>query len=124
MKELGHINIADDVVKTVAAKAAGDIEGVHKLAGGVADEFSKILGKKRPTHGVKVEIGEGECKIDIYVILEYGYQVSEVASLIQKSVLKDVTKLTGLKVTEVNIFVQDVKVITAEEEDEQEVNVL
>lgn len=46
MNELGNIRIADDVVKTIAAKAAGDVEGVYKLAGGVVDEVSKMLGKK------------------------------------------------------------------------------
>lgn len=49
MSELGNIRIADDVVKTIAAKAAVDVEGVYKLAGGVVDEVSKMLGKKRPT---------------------------------------------------------------------------
>ena len=63
MSELGNIRIADDVVKTIAAKAAADVEGVYKLAGGVVDEVSKMLGKKRPTNGVKVEVGEVECRI-------------------------------------------------------------
>ena len=46
MSELGNIRIADDVVKTIAAKAATDVEGVYKLAGGVVDEVSKMLAKK------------------------------------------------------------------------------
>ena len=33
MNELGNIRISDDVVKTIAAKAASDVEGVYKLAG-------------------------------------------------------------------------------------------
>ncbi|MBP6063012.1 MAG: Asp23/Gls24 family envelope stress response protein [Fusobacteriaceae bacterium] len=123
MKELGNVKIADDVVKTIAAKAAGDVEGVYKLAGGVADEFSKILGKKRPTHGIKVEIGEKECVLEIYVIVEYGYKIADVATHIQKSVLKDVTEITGLKVTEINIFVQDIKVLSEEDEKVLEDNV-
>ena len=32
MNELGNIRISDDVVKTIAAKAASDVEGVYKLA--------------------------------------------------------------------------------------------
>ena len=61
MNELGNIRIADDVVKTIAAKAAGDVEGVYKLAGGVVDEVSKMLGKKRPTNGLKV------VEVNVYV---------------------------------------------------------
>ena len=47
MSELGNIRIADDVVKTIAAKAAMDVEGVYKLAGGVVDEVSKNVRKEK-----------------------------------------------------------------------------
>ena len=79
MNNLGNIKIADDVVKTIAAKATEDVEGVYKLAGGVADEFGKILGKKRGINGVKVEVGEKECSIDTFIIVKHGYPISEVA---------------------------------------------
>lgn len=118
MNELGNVKIADDVVKTVAAKATEDVEGVYKLAGGVADEFSKILGKKRPTNGIKVEVGEKECTIEAYIIVEYGYHIAEVAENVQKSVFQEVTEITGLKVVAVNVYVQDIKVINKEEEED------
>lgn len=121
MNELGNIRIADDVVKTIAAKAASDVEGIYKLAGGMVDEVSKILGKKRPTNGVKVEVGEKECSIEVFVIVEFGYPISEVAHEVQKAVLKAVSELSGLKVVEVNVYVQDVKIRTEEAaEDEEE----
>ena len=120
MNELGNIRISDDVVKTIAAKAASDVEGVYKLAGGMVDEVSKILGQKRPTNGVKVEVGEKECSIEIFIIVEYGYPISEVAHEVQKAVLKAVSELSGLKVVEVNVYVQDVKIISEETTEEVE----
>ncbi|MGL4999169.1 MAG: Asp23/Gls24 family envelope stress response protein [Cetobacterium sp.] len=120
MNELGNIKIADDVVKTISAKAAQDVSGVYKLAGGVADEVSKMLGKKRLTNGVKVEVGEKECSVEVYIIVEYGYQISEVAQNVQKNVLAAVSTMTGLKVVEINVFVQDVKILEEEQEDNQE----
>ncbi len=116
MNNLGNIKIADDVVKTIAAKATEDVEGVYKLAGGVADEFGKILGKKRGINGIKVEVGEKECSIDTYIIIKHGYPISEVAQKVQESVLESVSRLTALKVIEVNVFVQDIKI-----EDEKEI---
>jgi gls24 protein len=110
MSELGNIRIADDVVKTIAAKAAADVEGVYKLAGGVVDEVSKILGKKRPTNGIKVEVGEVECSIEVYLVIKYGYKIPEVAEEVQKAVLEEVSKLSGLKVVEVNVYVQNVRI--------------
>ncbi|MGL4307790.1 Asp23/Gls24 family envelope stress response protein [Cetobacterium sp. SF1] len=120
MNELGNIKISDDVVKTIAAKAAEDVAGVYKLAGGMADEVSKMLGKKRPTNGVKVEVGEKECSIEVYIIVEYGYPISEIAQNVQKSVLNSITQMTGLKVVEVNVFVQDVKIVTENTDDSGE----
>ena len=120
MNELGNIRISDDVVKTIAAIAARGVEGVYKLACGMVDEVSKILGKKRPTNGVKVEVGEKECSIEIFIIVEYGYPISEVAHEVQKAVLKAVSELSGLKVVEVNVYVQDVKIISEETTEEVE----
>ncbi|WP_297486838.1 Asp23/Gls24 family envelope stress response protein [uncultured Cetobacterium sp.] len=120
MNELGNIKIADDVVKTISAKAAQDVSGVYKLAGGVADEVSKMLGKKRLTNGVKVEVGEKECSVEIYIIVEYGYQISEVAQNVQRDVLTAINNMTGLKVVEVNVFVQDVKILSESDLDDKQ----
>lgn len=122
MSELGNIRISDEVVKTIAAKATEDVEGVYKLAGGVVDEVSKMLGKRRPTNGVKVEVGEKECSIEIFIVVEYGYFIHEVAQNVQKSVLEAVSELSGLKVMEVNVYVQNVKIKADEDtidEDEE-----
>lgn len=110
MSDLGNIRISDEVVKTLAARAAVGVEGVYKLAGGVVDEVSKMLGKKRLTNGVKVEVGEKECSIELYIIVDYGYKIPEVAEEVQKSVLEAVSNLSGLKVVEVNVYVQNVKI--------------
>ena len=119
MSELGNIRIADDVVKTIVAKAVTDVEGVYKLAGGVVDEVSKMLGKKRPTNGVKVEVGEVECSIEVYLVIKYGYKIPEVAEEVQKVVLEEVSRLSGLKVVEVNVYVQNVKIEEVEEATEE-----
>ena len=120
MSEVGNIRIADEVVKTIAAKAAGDVEGVYKLAGGVVDEVSKMLGKKRPTNGVKVEVGEVECSIEVHVVIKYGYRIPKVAEDVQKAVLEEVSKLSGLKVVEVNVYIQNIKVEEVTEEETTE----
>jgi len=120
MSELGNIKIADDVVKTIAAKAASDVKGVYKLAGGGLEEVGmKFLGKKRQTNGIKVEIGDHGCKVEVYIIVEFGHPISVVAKEVQQSVLNAITELCGLSVAEVNVFVQDVKIVSDEEQKEE-----
>lgn len=109
MSDLGNIRISDEVVKSLAARATMEVEGVYKLAGGIVDEVNKML-KKRLTNGIKVEVGEKECSIEVYVVIRYGYTIPEVAENIQKNILETVSRLSGLKVVEVNVYVQDIKI--------------
>ncbi|MBS9776327.1 MAG: Asp23/Gls24 family envelope stress response protein [Fusobacterium sp.] len=117
MSELGNIRIAEDVVKSIAARACLEVEGVYKLSGGVVGEVSKILGKKKSANGVKVEVGEKECSVEVFVIIEYGYKIPEVAVQVQKAVLENISTYTGLKVVEVNVYIQNIKM----EEEKHEV---
>ena len=57
---------------------------------------------------------------DSIIVVEYVYLISEVAHDVQKAVLKAVSELSGLKVVEVNVYVQDVKIRTEEVSEEEE----
>jgi uncharacterized alkaline shock family protein YloU len=110
MAEVGNIKIADEVVRIVASKAAMEISGVYKMSGGVADEVNKIFGKKNQAKGVKVEVGEKECTVEAYIVVEYGVSIPEVAGSVQQNIIRAITDMTGLKVVEVNVVVQDVHI--------------
>ena len=110
MAEVGNIRIADEVVAKVAAKAALEIAGVHKMSGGVVDEVTKLLGKRNLGKGVKVEVGDRECSVDVYIIVDYGVSFPNVAVEVQQNIIKAITEMTGLKVLEVNVYIQDVNI--------------
>ncbi len=100
--------IADDVVATIAELAAKEVKGVVNMSGGLADSITEILGKKSPTKGVKVEVGEKEAAVDLYIVVEYGVRIPDVSWQIQENVKKAVETMTGLSVVEVNIHIQGV----------------
>lgn len=104
--EDGKIIFSDEVVATIAALAAADVAGVAAMSGGVVEDFTEKLGKKVLTKGVRVEVGTEEAAIDLSVLIEYGYRIQEVCANIQKAVKTAVETMTGLKVVEVNVFVQ------------------
>ncbi|HBC92160.1 MAG TPA: Asp23/Gls24 family envelope stress response protein, partial [Pelotomaculum sp.] len=56
----------------------------------------------------KAEVGEKEATIDIFVIVEYGAPIKDVAYQIQAKVKNAVENMTGLRVLEVNVNVQGV----------------
>jgi uncharacterized alkaline shock family protein YloU len=106
--EYGKVLFADDVVATIAGLAATDVNGVAAMSGGIANGIAEKLGRKSLAKGVKVQVGEKEAAIDLYIIVDYGVKVPEVAWNIQESVKKAVETMTGLSVIEVNIHVQGV----------------
>lgn len=108
-REYGSIKIADEVVAIISGLAATEIEGVAGMSGGLAGGIGEILGRKNLTKGVKVEVGEKEAAIDLYVIMEYGARIPDVCWEIQERVKRAVETMTGLNVVEVNVHVQGVK---------------
>ena len=117
----GQIKIADEVVGIIAGLAAIEVEGVAGMSGGLAGDISEMLGKKSLSKGVKVEVGEKEAAIDLYIIVKYGIKVPEVAWEIQENVKNTVESMTGLNVIEVNINIQGVNIEKEEEKKEESV---
>ena len=104
----GYVKISDDVVKIIAGMAAMEIQGVSGMTGGIAGGLAEKLGRKNLSRGVKAEVGEKEATIDIFVIVEYGAPIKDVAYQIQAKVKNAVENMTGLRVLEVNVNVQGV----------------
>ena len=110
VNEIGAIKITDEVVAIIAGIAATEVPGVAGMSGGIAGGIAEALGRKNLSKGVKVEAGEKEAAIDLYIIVEYGYRIPEVAWSIQEKVKKAVESMTGLNVVEVNIHIQGVNI--------------
>lgn len=107
-EEIGAIKITDDVVSIIAGLAAIEVEGVASMSGGFAGGIAEALGMKNLSKGVKVEVNDQDTIINLFIIVEYGARIPEVAWNIQNSVKKAVETMTGLTVQEVNIHVQGI----------------
>ncbi len=110
VNEIGTIKITDEVVAIIAGIAAMEVPGVTSMSGGIAGGIAEALGRKNLSKGVKVEVGEKEAAIDLFIIVEYGYRIPEVAWTIQERVKNAVEDMTGLNVVEVNIHIQGVNI--------------
>lgn len=108
--DVNGIKISDEVVAIIAGIAASDVPGVAGMSGGLVGGISEILGKKNFSKGIKVDVGEKDATIEIFIIVDYGVRIPDVAWEIQNKVKKSVEDMTGLMVKKVNIHVQGVKV--------------
>lgn len=118
----GSIKIADEVVGIIAGLAATEIEGVAGMSGGLAGGIAQVLGLKNMSKGVKVDVGEKEVKVDLFLIVNYGVRIPEVAWNVQENVKKAIENMTGLKVDEINIHVQGVNFGQSTKEDDAKIN--
>lgn len=106
--DVGSIRIADEVVGIIAGMAATEVDGVAGMSGGLVGGIAEMLGKKNLSKGVKVEVGEREAAVDLFIIAEYGVRIPDVALRIQENVKRAIESMTGLDVVEVNIHIQGV----------------
>ena len=107
--DTGSIRIANEVVRIIAGLAASEVKGVIGMSGGVVDGFAELVKKKNFAKGVKVEVGEKQAAVDLFVIIEYGSKIPDIAYLIQENVKKAIESMTGLEVIEVNVHIQGVE---------------
>lgn len=118
VQELGTVRIADDVVAIIAGLAATEVEGVAGMSGGFAGGIAEILGRRNLSKGVKVEVGEKEAFIELFIIVKYGARIPDVAWNIQENVKKAVENMTGLETNRVNVHIQGVEFGTQFSEEE------
>ena len=115
----GSTVIDDAVVKKIAGIAAQEIEKVQ-VGGGTSAAVGGFLGSvtgavtgsssgPAPSTGVSVEVGNEEAAVDLTVALEYGVAIPRTTDAVRRNVINRVESLTGLRVTEVNITVNDIQ---------------
>ena len=110
----GHISVAEGVVQKIAGKACREVAGVHAMGTTGSRAFGalrdRIPGSTGPSfgQGVGVEVGESEAAIDLDIVVEYGVGIAELGRSIQRNVKQAVERMTGLRVVEVNVAVDDV----------------
>jgi len=87
------------------------------MFGSLTGGFAELLGKKNPSKGVKVTISDRDVKIDMYVIVEYGVKIPDVAWEIQEKTKNEVEAMTGLNVVAVNVNIEGVNTAKKDEEE-------
>jgi uncharacterized alkaline shock family protein YloU len=108
----GRIEIAPHAIATIAGEAVLRCYGVvgvasKNLIGGIAD----LLQPDRWGRGVDVLVRDGKVVVDLYVIIQYGTRVSEVAHGVMHGVQYALEQALGIPVSEVNVLVQGLRML-------------
>ncbi|MBQ1263998.1 MAG: Asp23/Gls24 family envelope stress response protein [Oscillospiraceae bacterium] len=102
--ENGSIQIAEDVVASVAAMAALEVDGVCGLNAGFGSDIAEMLGKKNITKGIRISGGKDTpLVIECNIVARIGTSVFDLAKAVQAAVKTSVESTTGLVVEQVNV---------------------
>lgn len=111
----GKIEVAPRAIATVAGRAVAECYGVVGIAArhprfGVVE----LLPSEQYGRGVEVRFSDDYITIDVYVVLEHGLRITEIAHNIMANVKFAVERALGLRVVRVNVNVQALRVSGAE----------
>jgi uncharacterized alkaline shock family protein YloU len=105
----GRIDVFPAAVAAIAGHAALGCYGVMGMAArGLRDGFAQLLHRESAHRGVEVRDLGGTLAVDVYVIVQYGTRITEVAHNLQQAVRFEIERTVGVPVAEVNVNVQGV----------------
>jgi len=91
-EQIGSVTIADKVVANIARMALDEVDGVSL---------------KNPNR-FKLEVVNGETIINMSLIVEFGYSIPQVVAVVQERVSAVIESMTGFKVSQINIRIDDI----------------
>ncbi|MEG0545891.1 MAG: Asp23/Gls24 family envelope stress response protein [Oscillospiraceae bacterium] len=105
---IGGVVISNEVIASIAANAAKDVEGVSSFSNRPTDKVTQALNPNASPKAVKVWSLENDVKIQLFVNIKSGTNIQTVSTAIQRSVKNAVQSMTGKVVTSVNVCVQGI----------------
>lgn len=109
-RKWGRVEVFPSAVAAIAGHAALGCYGIAGMsARGLRDGFAELLHRESVDRGVEVSESDGGLVIDVYVVIQYGIRITEVAHNLQEAVKFAVERSVGVPVLEVNVNVQGVR---------------
>ena len=107
----GKVHISPQAVARVAREAALQSYGVVGMADkNRAHAWARRLGvESSDAQGVRVRVRDGRLIVDLYVIVQYGTRISEVAQGVMSQVKYALEQTLGIPVAEINVHVQGLR---------------
>jgi uncharacterized alkaline shock family protein YloU len=107
----GQLAITDRAIADIVGLTVLECYGVVGMAApSLRRGMASILSRDRLHQGISVEQTADQIRIKLYIVVEYGLNVAEVAGNVRSQVTYIVEKMTGRSVTALQVYVQGVRV--------------
>lgn len=116
----GEINVATDVIASIAYHSALDVDDVVDMSSGIVDDVAKFIGKEKPIKGVRVTYDGGLVNVNVYLVVKYGVNISDVAMKVQEKVKSSIETMIGQEVQFVDVHIENVVQEEVQKEKQEE----
>jgi uncharacterized alkaline shock family protein YloU len=107
----GEVVISDRAVADIVAWTVLESYGVVGMTSpNLVRGMARLLARDKLHQGILVEQDADHLKIELYILVEYGLNVAEVAGSLRSQVSYNVERMTGRPVSDLHIHVQGVRV--------------
>jgi len=107
VRPLGKIEVLPNAIHTIAMQATSECYGVVGLTvPRLHNGQAVLLPLEQSNRGIQVRVVNEQIIVDVYVALEYGLRMSEIAHNIMSSVKFSIEKMLGVPVAQVNVNIQ------------------
>ncbi len=104
---LGRIEVAPEVLTTIAHFATTRMEGVRQMAP-VPPDVARLFRRSIQHDGILLNLVDEQVKFDIYVIMEPNVNIMETSRALQAAVVEAIDTMVGIPVSAVNVHVENV----------------
>jgi len=99
-----------NAIHSIAVQAIYECYGVVGIASPrLRNGQAILLAEGQGNQGVEVRLVNDQITIEVYVVLEYGLRISEIAQNIMSGVKFSTEKMLGVPVAQVNVNVQGLR---------------
>jgi uncharacterized alkaline shock family protein YloU len=105
----GAVRVANQVIATIGAMAAREIEGVAGMDQAHARHFGDWIKRQSAHDGVRVLVdSQRAIHLEVFLTVRSGAELGVVAEQVQANVVEAVERMLGLEVAEVHVFVSSI----------------
>lgn len=106
-ESIGRVEIAPEVLATIAHFAVLRVEGVSNMAP-IPQQIARMFRRATRQDGILLDLSDNQVRFNIYVIMEPRASVLETSRRVQSAVVEAIDTLVGIPVDSVNVHVEDV----------------
>ena len=103
------VEVSSEAIAALAAQAAGEVEGATVVQNKSSGSLTSRVKREFVHKGIRVIRDDETCRIGVYLKVDYGINIPDLAGEVRKRVKEYVEGLTEIKVEDVEITIEDVE---------------